>query len=240
MSSESPRHLTDSVLIKNSAISLPSFRRSWYIFSLVLLYTVCSIFSWVITCILCLRPITISSYGVNQSTYINPGDLHTLYKTNEGWFRFARVLQAVVTILTIPIATAVCANAAVIFTQSGNSPSHLSLRQLMVLADKGWSDIPTLLSFVLRRRRRAWKRYGSSFLGVAIALHLVGFLIAPLQQTFLSSAVIKIPSNSSSTVGGLHAFSSAKDEGKTNYNSVVVLTREALTTAAMDDLQANI
>jgi len=66
------------------------------------------------------------------------------------------------------------------------------MRQLLALADKGWTDT-SLYWQLVRGPKRWWQRYCSLFLLLAIALHILGGLISPLQALLLSSKAIKVP-----------------------------------------------
>ncbi|KAJ6592826.1 hypothetical protein B0H19DRAFT_1224624 [Mycena capillaripes] len=65
----------------------------------------------------------------------------------------------------------------------------LTLRQTMTLANKAWIEPVTWLRLVGAGRAS----FASSFLIAAIFLNLLGGIIAPLQQLFLSTATIKTP-----------------------------------------------
>lgn len=43
------------------------------------------------------------------------------------------------------------------------------------------------------RTKTGWRRYGSGFLALAILLNLLGVVISPIQQIFLSSSTVKTP-----------------------------------------------
>ncbi|KAE8442481.1 hypothetical protein EG329_003324 [Mollisiaceae sp. DMI_Dod_QoI] len=154
--------------------------RSWFVMLLVLLYACLAIFAWVITCILTFRPISgPKQFGVRydpESGYVDGWEfadaLHGQYVKSEDWYRAARVIQSIVGVLTIPLTSAVCSSAAVIFVQQHRSTSGLTIRQVMTLADRGWVG-PTTFG----RAVTSWKRYGSSFLLVAIFLTLLGGLL---------------------------------------------------------------
>lgn len=91
-------------------------RRSGYTVVLVLLWAVLAVTSWTLTCLLTHDPLTASHYGVDYSseTYSDGvTSVHNLYRRTETIFRFARTLQSVVSVLTIPLTSAVCSKAAV-------------------------------------------------------------------------------------------------------------------------------
>lgn len=106
-----------------------------------------------------------NGYGAVSFLYI-----HGLYVKSEHIFRAAKIIQAVVSVLTIPLTSAVCSKAAVIFVQQRRQRLGFSMRQLMALADKGWTD-PEVISRLIFA---GWKKYGSSFLLLAILLNLLG------------------------------------------------------------------
>lgn len=85
------------------------------------------------------------------------------YETTDDWCKAARVGQSIGGVISIPVTSAVCAKAVTVFCQSvldANIPL-LSLRQMLVLADKGWTDLATLLNMV---RPSTSRRMGSPLL----------------------------------------------------------------------------
>ncbi|KAJ5332324.1 uncharacterized protein MYU51_019429 [Penicillium brevicompactum] len=113
------------------------------------------------------------------------------YTFNETLYQRARVIQSIASILTIPITSAVCSAAAVVFVQRHGKASNITMQQLLVLADKGWTDTG-LYSQLFKNPQRWWRGYCSSFLLVAIVLHIVGGLVSPLQALLISSKTIKV------------------------------------------------
>lgn len=77
-------------------------------------------------------------------------------------------------VLTIPLTSAVCSKAAVIYVQR-RGQRMLSLRQTMTLADKGWTEPEIFLKLMTG----SYKRYGSWFLLLAIAVHILGPRLEP-------------------------------------------------------------
>jgi hypothetical protein len=63
---------------------------------------------------------------------------------------------------------------------------------MMSLADRGWTDL-TLLTKLLTNPSKSWKRYGCLFLAYAILLHVLGGIISPIQQVYLSTSTVKTP-----------------------------------------------
>ncbi|PWY93017.1 hypothetical protein BO94DRAFT_622225 [Aspergillus sclerotioniger CBS 115572] len=148
-------------------------RRSPYVVLLVLFYAALVLFAWIVTCRLSYRPITANHYGAwiwedsnNGWGWTNTDYVVEAYRRNERWYRAARVVQSIASVLTIPLTSA-----------------------MMVLADKGWTDVGTYF----RLASRHGSRYISSFLVWAVLLHIIGGIISPLQQIFLSTVTIKTP-----------------------------------------------
>ncbi|KUJ08929.1 uncharacterized protein LY89DRAFT_788365 [Mollisia scopiformis] len=182
----------DKVLDEHGQPAAPLFR-SWFVLILVLSYAIPAVLAWVITCILSFRPISgPKQYGViydpDSSYYGGYAEVGNSYVRSEEWFRAARVIQSIVSVLTIPLTSAVCSSAAVIFVQHHRSTPRLTIRQLITLADRGWVGPGTFGRLAI-----SWRRYGSSFLLLAIFLTILGGILSPLQQLFLSSKTIKTP-----------------------------------------------
>ncbi|KAJ5543217.1 hypothetical protein N7461_009220 [Penicillium sp. DV-2018c] len=149
--------------------------------------------SWTILCILSFRPLTTKSYELPTNTSGTRFDYAAAYATNEKWYQTARVIQSITGILTIPLTSALCSAAAVVFVQRHGKDSNITMRQLLALADKGWTDT-SLYWQLVRNPKIAWKRYFSSFLVIAIVLHILGALVSPLQALLLSTKAIKVAS----------------------------------------------
>ncbi|KAM0722938.1 hypothetical protein Q7P37_001136 [Cladosporium fusiforme] len=170
---------------------------SGYILVLALFYTALTLFAWVILCILTYRPLVggLKHYGVtfdgagDYGQYINMNNSHAeIFNQSGRYFRAAEVIRSVVTILTIPLTSAVCSKAAVVYSQQRRGRA-LSLRQTMALADRGWTDPHVFLKLL----SGGWKQHASKLLFLAIFLNIFGAVIAPLQSFWLSTTTIKRP-----------------------------------------------
>lgn len=149
--------------------------RSGYIVFMVAIYSDLALTAWILTCLLTHDPLTIGSYevNVNESSYRYSAKYsHARYVKSEEIYRAARTLQAIVAVLTIPLTSAVCSAAAVTFTQAGPKQPRTTMRQLMVLADKGWTDPATILKLLFGDRQR----YASRLLIIAVLLNILGKL----------------------------------------------------------------
>ena len=157
-------------------------RRSVYPVFLVLLYSGAALYAWVIICILTHRPIGGEGYGLDQlnstlaqpqSGIIVPEYLNSFFGKSERYLRAARVVQSLVSVVTIPLTSAVCSQAAVVYIQRKRWRNGPTLRQSMALADKGWTDIDLIRKLILG----SWKKYSSALLLLGLFLHLLGGLI---------------------------------------------------------------
>ncbi|KAE8416799.1 hypothetical protein BDV36DRAFT_296809 [Aspergillus pseudocaelatus] len=211
-------------------------RRSFWILIIASLYAVLVLSSWILTCILSVRPLTTASYSFDD--YFIPAFSEdtphdsidsSAFVTNEKWYRAARVMQTIGTVLTIPITSAVCSNAAVVFIQRCGKSSKMTLRMLLALADKGWTNTDLYIQ-LFKGPVSCWNRYFTSFLLVAIALHVLGALIAPLQSLLLSPKTIKVP-NSPKAISVAHLF-----QGQTADSTGITLSM--LSSAALTALRS--
>jgi len=238
-------------------------QRATYIVVIVLLYAAVSLFAWVITCILVFRPITLQHYDIwVGKDGMAPGkdyDSHWnktasgIYEQSEAWFQTARVLQSIASVLTIPVASAVCGSAAVIYTQRRKSSKDISLGQLVRLADKSWSDPLTIIDILFGklawtadglRINRAKRSYTSSLLFFAILLHLLGSVIAPLQQVLLSTKAVQVPIGPQMVVKLTDLPYQLDDGGvevvSPDSNDIVLRTRAAIETVVNTQAQAQL
>lgn len=142
-------------------------KTSSYVLFLALGYTLLALFAWITTCVLTYRPIGASEYGYQWNVSYVP---RSRYQLTTRWYKASRVAQSVVSVLTVPLASAICSKAVVLYAQNYGQRKNLTMRQTMVLADKGWTDPVTWINLVRGRARR----YGSLFLLWAIVVVLLG------------------------------------------------------------------
>lgn len=151
--------------------------RSLFIVLFALLYGAAALFAWATTCILTQRPIGGTDYGLSvYDTIDKPSNLglglenilENFYGKSERDLRAARIVQAGVSVFTIPFTSAVCSQAAVVWLQQTREGQ--TRRQTMALADKSWSDPVLIGKLVLG----GWKKYGSRVLFLAVGLNLLG------------------------------------------------------------------
>ncbi|KAJ6188119.1 hypothetical protein N7519_003027 [Penicillium mononematosum] len=85
-------------------------------------------------------------------------------------------------VVTVPVTSALLAQAAVVYTQKRKINQKLSLRQTFVLADRRWSDATVLVEAAMK----AGKGIGSRFLWLAMALIVLSAAQHPIQQLLVS------------------------------------------------------
>lgn len=145
-----------------------TLHRSVYIVLIVLIYASLALTAWILICVLTFKPLTTSHYGFD--TRVTRGHLQAKYIKSEEIYRAARTVQAVVGVLTIPLTSAVCSAAAVVFAQSKQREQRLTMRQMMALADKSWTDPTTIAKLFIGRG----KQISSSLLIFSLLLNLFG------------------------------------------------------------------
>ena len=107
--------------------------------ALLAVYLPFLIVPWILTCVLAVRPLGLLSYW-NQAGQYSPG----LYREMRFWARFVGVTDAIASVLTVPITSALLAHGAVAYCQRTNIKRSLNLRQTFTLADRGWADLSIL------------------------------------------------------------------------------------------------
>lgn len=106
---------------------------------LLLLYLPVLVLPWVFTCIMMFRPMLKRSY-INQ---IGEYSLTDIYRMQH-WHNATNILNGIASVLAIPVVSALLAHGAVIYAQRRKADRDLNIRQMFVLADKGWADIRIL------------------------------------------------------------------------------------------------
>jgi len=190
-----------------------TFHRSGYLVAISLLYGTAALFSWVVICILVHKPFGAQQYGASivngdgWGTWLGTtAQAQAPYLNSQYYYRIASVVQSVVTTITLPLTSSVCAWAAVHFVQQNQ---QLTMRGTIALADKAWSDPRVIATLPW-----CWRHYGSSFLLVSIFLNVLGkyiprkyfdgdiyslfqgFAVPLAQNIFLTSKTIKTPTSS--------------------------------------------
>ncbi|KAK3719604.1 hypothetical protein LTR37_004141 [Vermiconidia calcicola] len=128
------------------------------------------------------RPPNLSSYYDQTGRYGA-----NLWSIMLFWTAFVRVLNAIASLATVPVISALLAQGAVVYCQRRNIKQRLNLRQTFALADRGWTDIAILWDAL------PWSHSsGSMFLWLAAGLLFVGIIQVPIQQAFVGTENIII------------------------------------------------
>ncbi|KAF0331961.1 hypothetical protein GQ607_001081 [Colletotrichum asianum] len=203
-------------------------------------YATLSIFAWITTCVMTYRPLWplkfTKQYVMDYQSEYNGGNINLIRQTiekNRDWYQRIRVLQSVIAVLTLPLTTSVMSAAAVIYVQ--RSPHDLSLRQLIALADKSWTDAIAVAT-------TPGGRHKSPFLVVAIAVYILGGLLSPLQESFLSvlSKKVTYSPGGTSYLADIPEQFKYTGRGYREDNSVVLITRGLLETTSSSQPQAQL
>jgi hypothetical protein len=153
-----------------------------------LLYAALAIYAWVAIVYLSFRPMSAKSWGALLKRHYSYQE-SLEYVPNEGIYRSAVVIRTLIIIITLPWLSAVCASAAVIYVQNQKTADSLRMRQVTNLADRRWLDI----SLYKALASGGWKKHGSTFLILAILLHLIAGLTYPIQSIFIETKTIHVP-----------------------------------------------
>lgn len=190
---------------RDTLVSIPStprIRRQLLPLSLSIFYTTLMLFFWVITAILCIKPIKGSgwydSYSFFGPYYFQDSELGTGFgcdpdmyfidlqvTTNDRWRRMVRMVSSILSILAIHISSAICSRGAVVYLQNRKQQS-LSLHKAITLADAGWSSPSVLASILLSRKKH---RDINRYLLLCMFICALGSFLIPL-ASYLSLAVL--------------------------------------------------
>lgn len=118
---------------------LPPLRYHRRTIYLLLFYIPLLVIPWVLTCVLAKRPLNAPSY-INQSRGLS---LNEIVSTRSE-LAAVQVLNAIGGVVTIPVLSAIPAQAAVVYSQRRKAKQSLSITETFALADRGWLDIPIL------------------------------------------------------------------------------------------------
>lgn len=144
---------------------------------LISLYLPVLILPWALTCIMMFRPIMKPTY-INQTGHYSVADVRRMQR----WNTAAKILDGIASVLAIPTVSTMLAYGAVIYTQrrSKTGQKELNIRQMLVIADKGWENIQLLWSVLWKPR----KKRASPYLWFGFLLVLLGRYMS-IQHTSL-------------------------------------------------------
>lgn len=157
---------SDAAMEKELPKMPDSNTRHYWVIVLFLFYAALSIVSWTLTCIISSRPLNFPSY-YDQAGNFTPEQ----YQINDRWREATVVLRTLSATIALPITTAIASQAAVVYTQRKKG---LSLRQMLAIADRGWTDIGVLLACINPAMARLiW----TPFLLFVLSLTLIGVTV---------------------------------------------------------------
>ena len=166
----------DIILLEKDTTT--KIHRSLWVFLFVFSYISLAVYAWTVICSQSERVVSDFTDGTqlvgHNGPYQEPEDI---VNTAKNHLKAARIVQSIVSLLTIPLTSAVCSRAAASFAQcrkAGVSPV-ITLRQTIALADKGWADVGVILKLVMGK----WRQYGSRLLFIAIMLNVLGKITIP-------------------------------------------------------------
>lgn len=152
---------------------------------------------WIIDCILMYEPYNYQQrYGLSLKHTIN----------SERWLLASLIIARVQTLVAIPVASTLLAQAAVVYSQRTTSDKTLSIRQLLALADRAWAGIPGLW----RARHRG---VGSRLVTLGGLLILLVSVQPPIQALFASMETIDIVTCLDTPVVGCSRYGIAQEVG---------------------------
>jgi len=133
--------------------------------ALLILYVPLVIVPWILTCMMAKRP-----FGA-QSYYIQRGFTDAEIDRANAWITAVNVLSSIGSLVTIPILSALIAQAAAVYSYKHKTSQGFRLEHLIALADRGWTDPFTLWkSWMWREGKSSGVRNLLHFAVVAIIL----------------------------------------------------------------------
>lgn len=161
-------------------LSSTHLKRSFDMVFSCVMFAALAVAAWAITCITARRPINAHSYSYDRHWAVkHPNQFLDQQHSGaygviecENYVKASKMMQAIVAILTVPLTSAVCSQAAVVYLQrAGQRGRGPTLRQAMTLADKSWTEPLVVLKMFFRWN---WRRKGSRFFALAVSLTLWG------------------------------------------------------------------
>lgn len=213
--------------------------RQGYVVWLVLIYAAMLITAWAILIVTSRRPIGRGSYGCfDGQSYCRFSSEQLVYQNAQTarYIRNAQTLLSAVSLLTIPLTSAVCAAGVIPWWQEAGR--SMTLRQVITLADKGWTS-PYIYYRLLAPT--GWKRYGSSFIALALLLHAIGAALSPAISQLSSLVDVKVPTKSNApSIPRLISLHDMFDSLGYNDRTAILKLRAALNGVSPSHIQPQI
>ena len=179
---------------KPQPLELPTLRYRHRALWLLAIYVPLLLIPWALTCLLTYRPAGSSSY-LDQHGFTG-GNI----ATQKRLINALAVLNSFTSIITIPIVSALIAQAAVVYTQRRHKNQSVSVRQAFALADRGWSN-PSILYEAWppwkmndsgSRGRPGWRGPGSGFLWLAAVYLFICGIQQPIREALVSTKQVLV------------------------------------------------
>lgn len=172
-----------TMLEDNITTSFDPLRRRTRVWWLLALYLPLLVLPWVLTCIMSYRPLTAPRY-IDPTGHIRPRD----FDLNEGWQVAINVMNSITAVLTIPVTSLIIAEASVVYLQrDGGRESPVPLAHFFDIADRGWTDIPTVWRSLPHENSSI-----NAFIVKSAAFVVLCAIILPLQQLLVRTENIQI------------------------------------------------
>ena len=116
-------------------------QRHWNALGLAISFSIITLVTWTVACVLCFKPINFATYHDHTEKY---DKYH--YEVNDWARKVTKTLLSLLAAMSIPVSSSVCAKATAVYCQKHSSEQKkiLTMRQTLALADKGWSDLKIL------------------------------------------------------------------------------------------------
>jgi hypothetical protein len=122
----------------SAAITASALRYRHRALWLLVFYIPLLLVPWILTCVLVYHPIDHSSYFDQSGIASRNLTLHRRL------INALTVINSITGIVTVPIISALIAQAAVLYAQKRRKTQFLSVRQVFALTDRGWSNLSIL------------------------------------------------------------------------------------------------
>lgn len=161
-SNDSANQETEPLQVQDKEDSTGARYHRYAIFLLIVYIPLITV-PWALTCVMSKRPLGASSYHIQR------GFIDKEMRRIENWTRAINVLNSISSLVTIPILSALVAQAAVVYSERHETRQDFRLKHLVALADRGWTN-PFILG-------KTWVWKGRESIRVRNLLHFAAIVI---------------------------------------------------------------
>ncbi|KAI9376260.1 hypothetical protein BJX61DRAFT_530962 [Aspergillus egyptiacus] len=135
---------------------------------------------WTLTIIMMFRPVMKPSY-INQRGEYSVRDIWNM----DRWRVATHIIDGIASVIAVPTVSALLGYGAVVYTQRRKQigQRELNVGQMFTLADRGWSDIPTV--WLAWREKKGKLQNRPPYLLLAVVLVLLAAIQPPLKQLLI-------------------------------------------------------